>query len=98
MWRNELNVIGAAGFVLLAMGAPPEWNIRDHIPVDQVIVQSHRGAGNLMAENSVEAFDLAWNLGTLPEADLRTTRDGVIVAFHDNDFKRILPNAGIEVR
>jgi glycerophosphoryl diester phosphodiesterase len=71
----------------------PEWNVRDHIPLDQVIVQAHRGAGNLMAENSVPAFELAWSLDTLPEADLRTTRDGVIVAFHDNNFKRILPAA-----
>jgi glycerophosphoryl diester phosphodiesterase len=41
----------------------------------------------------VEAFEIAWKLGTIPEADLRTTKDGVIVAFHDNDFQRILPDA-----
>jgi glycerophosphoryl diester phosphodiesterase len=69
------------------------WNLRDHIPLDEVIVQSHRGAGRLMAENSAPAFELAWSLGTIPEADLRTTRDGVIVAFHDDTFQRILPDA-----
>ncbi|MBW3622477.1 MAG: glycerophosphodiester phosphodiesterase, partial [Armatimonadetes bacterium] len=67
--------------------------MRDRIPLGEVIVQSHRGAGNLMAENSAPAFELAWSLGTIPEADLRTTRDGVIVAFHDNNFERILPDA-----
>jgi glycerophosphoryl diester phosphodiesterase len=46
-----------------------------------------------MPENSIEAFELAWKLGTIPEADLRTTRDGVVVAFHDENFKRILPSA-----
>jgi glycerophosphoryl diester phosphodiesterase len=74
------------------------WNVRDHIPLAQFTVQSHRGAGVLSPENSVEAFDIAWKLGTVPEADLRTTSDGVIVAFHDNDFKRILPDAPAETR
>jgi glycerophosphoryl diester phosphodiesterase len=46
----------------------------------------------------IEAFEVAWSLGTVPEADLRTTRDRVIVAFHDNDFKRILPNAWPEIQ
>lgn len=74
------------------------WNLRDHIPVDQVVVQSHRGAGVLMPENSAEAFALAWKLGTIPEADLRTTSDGVIVTFHDENFERILPTAAPEMR
>jgi glycerophosphoryl diester phosphodiesterase len=73
--------------------AASDWNLRDHIPLDEVVVQSHRGAGALLPENSLEAFELAWKLGTIPEADLRTSRDGVIVAFHDNDFQRILPDA-----
>jgi glycerophosphoryl diester phosphodiesterase len=68
------------------------WNVRDHIPLSDVIVQSHRGAGVLSPENTLEAFQIAWNLGTIPEADLRTSKDGVIVAFHDNDFQRILPH------
>ncbi len=75
-----------------------EWNVRDHVPLAEFVVQSHRGAGVLSPENSMEAFELAWRLGTIPEADLRTTRDGVIVAFHDNDFQRILPNAPPEER
>ena len=59
---------------------------------------SHRGAGNLSAENSLEAFEIAWNLGTIPEADLMTTKDGIIVAFHDGNFQRILPNASDEMK
>ena len=90
--------------VLLALAAAGRaelrsaWNLRDHIPLDQVVVQSHRGAGALSPENSLEAFDVAWKLGTVPEADLRMSRDGVIVAFHDNDFQRILPDAPPERR
>ena len=74
------------------------WNVRDHIPLQQFTIQSHRGAGVLSPENSVEAFEIAWDLGTVPEADLRTTEDGVIVAFHDGDFRRILPDAPAELQ
>lgn len=76
-----------------AAGLRSDWNLRNHIPLHDVVVQSHRGAGVLMPENSMEAFELAWSLGTIPEGDLRTTSDGVIVAFHDADFSRILPSA-----
>jgi glycerophosphoryl diester phosphodiesterase len=74
------------------------WNVRDHIPLDELMIQCHRGAGNLSPENSLEAFEIAWGLATIPEADLRLTKDGVIVAFHDNNFKRILPNASAEMQ
>lgn len=84
--------------VSLASDVKSDWNLRDHIPLAEVMVQSHRGAGVLMPENSIEAFELAWRLGTIPEADLRTTSDGVIVAFHDENFQRILPTASPEER
>jgi len=72
--------------------APPRsaWNVRDHISLVQFVIQSHRGAGELAPENTLEAFELGWKLGTYPEADLRTTKDGVIVAFHDDDFSRVV--------
>lgn len=69
-------------------GESVPWNVRDHIPVEKIIIQSHRGAGELAPENTIEAFELAWKLGTVPESDLRTTKDGVIVAFHDATFER----------
>jgi glycerophosphoryl diester phosphodiesterase len=75
-----------------------DWNVRDHIPLEEFIIQCHRGAGNLAPENSLEAFDIAWNRNTIPEADLRLTKDNIIVAFHDNNFKRILPNASEEMQ
>ncbi len=69
------------------------WNVRNHIPLSEFSVQAHRGAGDLAPEGSLEAFELGWKLGCIPEADLRETRDGVIVSFHDNNFARILPDA-----
>lgn len=77
---------------------PAAWNIRDHLPREDIVVQGHRGVGNLAEENTVEAFELAWKLGVIPEADLRITRDGVIVPFHDNNFARVVKDAPPELR
>jgi len=62
------------------------------------VVQSHRGAGILAPENTIAAFELGWRLGTIPEADVRTTSDGVIVAFHDGDFSRVVHDASPELK
>ncbi len=62
------------------------------------IIQSHRGAGNLAPENTLESFELAWKIGTIPEADVRATSDGVIVAFHDNNLERLAPSADESIR
>lgn len=70
-----------------------DWNITDHIPLERVIVQGHRGVGYLAEENTVEAFELAWKIGVWPECDLRMTKDGVIVPFHDNNFARVVKDA-----
>lgn len=80
--------------------ADPErpWNVREHIPLAKITVQAHRGAGVLPPENSLEAFEIAWKLKVVPEADLRTSKDGIIVSFHDNDFTRILPDAPEEMK
>jgi len=62
------------------------------------IIQSHRGAGKLAPENTMQAFELAWRLGTVPEADVRTTKDGVVVAFHDTTFDRLVSNLPPDLR
>jgi glycerophosphoryl diester phosphodiesterase len=63
----------------------------------QLLVQSHRGGGTLAPENTIESFIATWELGAVPEADLRTTRDGVIVAFHDQSLARVVKdlNSGL---
>ncbi len=77
---------------------PDNWNVRDHIPLSQITVQAHRGAGDLAPEGSLEAFELGWKLGCVPEADLRLTKDNVIVSFHDANLARILPDASPEMK
>ena len=79
-------------------GSTADWNVRDHIALDQVIVQAHRGFGDFGPEGSDDSFRRAWEMGLVPEADLRLTKDKKIVSFHDNDFYRILPNAPEEMK
>ncbi|WP_442483780.1 glycerophosphodiester phosphodiesterase [Aeoliella sp. SH292] len=55
-------------------------------------IQAHRGAGIGKPENTLESFEAMWKIGVTPEADLRTTKDGVIVCFHDADFRRVVGN------
>lgn len=74
------------------------WNVRNHLKLEDIIVQSHRGAGVLAEEGTLEAFELGWKLGTYPEADLRATSDGVIVTFHDNTFARVVKDASPELK
>jgi glycerophosphoryl diester phosphodiesterase len=76
-----------------AKNSSSEWTVRGHVAPDKFVIQSHRGAGVLAPENTLEAFELGWKLGTVPESDLRTTKDGVIVAFHDANFKRVVKGA-----
>jgi glycerophosphoryl diester phosphodiesterase len=90
-----------APFVFLLVLAPaaraqaptkPDWTVRGHLPEEQFVIQSHRGAGELAPENTLEAFQLGWKLGTYPECDVRTTKDGHIVTFHDDNFSRVVKN------
>jgi glycerophosphoryl diester phosphodiesterase len=73
------------------------WSVRDHVPLEQFVIQAHRGAGELAEENTLEAFTISWRLGCVPEADVRTTKDGVLVAFHDANFKRLVKDASPEL-
>lgn len=69
-----------------------QWTVRGNLAPEKFVIQSHRGAGELEAENTLEAFELGWKLGTYPECDVRTTKDGQIVTFHDGDFSRVVKN------
>jgi glycerophosphoryl diester phosphodiesterase len=82
---------------MLIIALHSDWNVRDHLSLEQFIVQAHRGAGELAEENTLEAFELGWKLNCIPESDLRTTKDGVIVAFHDNNFARVVKDVPPEL-
>lgn len=62
------------------------------------IVQAHRGAGDLAPENTLPTFELGWRMGAIPEADVRLSKDGVPVAFHDDTFARLVKDAPPELR
>ena len=91
------HAFSAAAAAAAKSAVAADWNITDHIPLERIIVQSHRGAGVLAEENTVAAFELGWKLGTYPESDLRTTKDGVIVTFHDENFSRVVKGVGPEL-
>lgn len=57
------------------------------------IAFAHRG-GAVAAENALAAFDAAQQIGyRYIEVDVRTTRDGVPVVFHDADLRRMTGRA-----
>lgn len=58
-------------------------------------VLAHRGFALNGAENTMPAFRAAWDLGCAwIETDVNTTRDGVVLAFHDSTFDRVTQGAG----
>lgn len=61
---------------------------------------AHRGGSALAPENTLAAFDNALALGAdALEVDVRRTRDGVVVVFHDDDTTRLAGVPGtIEAR
>ncbi len=68
------------------------WTVRGHIPLEKFVIYSHRGAGELVPENTLAAFEKGWQMGTVPEAALRTTRDWHHVPFHDPISKHLQPD------
>ncbi len=52
--------------------------------------QVHRGGGaRTRPDNSLETFLWCWGHGVAPEADARLTKDGVAIALHDRNLKRV---------
>jgi glycerophosphoryl diester phosphodiesterase len=59
------------------------------------LVIAHRGAAGDAPENTIEAFAAAVELGCrYLETDAHVTRDGVVVAFHDDRLDRVTDRAG----
>ncbi|MDO4628275.1 MAG: glycerophosphodiester phosphodiesterase family protein [Planctomycetia bacterium] len=63
-----------------------------------VLIQFHRGGGNIRPDNTLETFLWAWGRGGIPEADCRLTKDGVAIAFHDDNLKRLGRGMSEEVK
>ncbi len=66
---------------------PAAWPFLDH-PVPFAF--AHRGGNEAAAENTMEAFEHAIGLGyVFLETDIHATRDGHLVAFHDETLDRL---------
>ncbi|NLN18165.1 MAG: hypothetical protein GX162_02650, partial [Firmicutes bacterium] len=58
-------------------------------------VIAHRGASSYAPENTFASFDLALKMGAEAlETDIRATRDGVLVLFHDARVERTTDGRG----
>lgn len=69
-----------------------QWAKPAPIPREKGLYRSqiHRGGGaRSRPDNSLETFLWCWGLGFAPEADARLTKDGVAIAMHDDNLKRI---------
>lgn len=65
----------------------PTWPFLDH---DGPIAIAHRGGAAEGPENTMAAFAAAVSLGyRYVETDVHATRDGVLVAFHDEGLQRL---------
>ncbi len=62
---------------------------------ERPIVFAHRGVPVNTVENSTESFELSLKLGFRAiETDIRSTKDGTLVIFHDQACKRLLGKEG----
>lgn len=60
------------------------------------IAFAHRGGASDAPENTMPAFEHAMNLGYIYlETDVHATRDGVLLAFHDDDLSRTCGRPGL---
>jgi len=69
--------------------------IRLYLSHEHPIRLAHRGSRVLWPENTFHAFDGAAGLGyKYIETDIRVTRDGVVVVFHDETLDRLTNGVG----
>lgn len=77
---KRARLAAAAALLLLGAGFAGASDIR---------WMAHRGGGLYdRPDNTVAAFEYAWSLGGVPEADIQPTRDGVFVCLHDGTLER----------
>jgi glycerophosphoryl diester phosphodiesterase len=52
----------------------------ERVPVERPIILARHGGGNQRPPDALPTFEWAWNQGLVPQADIRTTKDGALVA------------------
>ena len=81
-------ILSMAALIYLFLISPRVKNPADTDMLDRDF--AHRGLWNeRMPENSLSAFENAARRGYAIELDVRRTKDGAIVVFHDDDLKRM---------
>lgn len=56
---------------------------------DNIKWQAHRGGGGFeRPDNTLVSLNYGWEMGGIPEVDIRLTSDGVLVCQHDNTLRR----------
>jgi glycerophosphoryl diester phosphodiesterase len=69
--------------------------IHPYLDAPQPLALAHRGGDERATENSRAAFEDAVSLGVrYLETDCHATRDGVLIAFHDDRFDRVTSEQG----
>ena len=87
--KKMMMVMGVAAVFAATAG---QWSKPTWIPREKGLYRSqiHRGGGTRSRpDNSLETFLWCWGLGFAPEADARLTKDGVAIAMHDDNLRRI---------
>jgi glycerophosphoryl diester phosphodiesterase len=86
MTRRQVLAAGAAWAIAPSLAAPPHWpfpTLKGEAP----LVIAHRGASGHRPEHTLAAYALAIEQGAdFIEPDLVVTRDGVLIARHENDL------------
>jgi glycerophosphoryl diester phosphodiesterase len=89
-WQRTLSLSALGGVLLVAVALAPTASATadgDHRSPAQPIVIGHRGASGYRPEHTLEAYRLAIRLGAdYIEPDLVSTRDGILVARHENEI------------
>ena len=63
---------------------------------DGILAFAHRGGAGNWPENTMPAFQGAMDLGfRYIETDVHATRDGVLLAFHDDQLDRVTDKVGV---
>ncbi len=64
--------------------------ILDRLSIKPFTVVSHRTAAGVKPENSISGIEYSIMVGAdIVEMDVRSTRDGVLILFHDEDMARL---------
>jgi glycerophosphoryl diester phosphodiesterase len=88
--KSMIFVLAAAMAALAAVVLPDAGSAARKPPADAPVLNvGHRGASGYAPEHTIPAYDLALKMGAdYIEQDLQLTKDGVLVALHDDTLDR----------